>query len=377
MIYCTNCLQPDTRPNTKFNKKGLCPACEYFESHREIDWDERKEILFNLVDHYRNPSAQYDCIIGVSGGKDSLKQAIWIRDKLKLKPLLVNLSYPPGQLTRTGTENMSNLINQGFDLIQSCPAPVTWKNLMKLSFDDYVNFCRSTELALFACVPQIAIKYKIPLILWGENPGLQLGDLGSLGKTGYDGNNLRNMNTLNGGNYSWITRKGFKEIDLIPYKYPSKKEFSKNNIQIIYLGWFLEDWTLLNNGLASVLNGLAIRSDDPINTGDLYSVTALDEDWVTLNQMIKYYKYGFGRASDYANELIRIKRLTKKKAISFVEKYDGRCSRKYIQSFCKYVGISEKYFWKKVIESTDKNLFKIYPNNKIVPKFKVGQNISQ
>ena len=70
---------------------------------------------------------------------------------------------------------------------------------MAAGFRHFTNGFRSTEMALYSAVPRLAIKYKIPLILWGENPALQLGDLKTLGKTGYDGNNLRFMNTLSGG----------------------------------------------------------------------------------------------------------------------------------------------------------------------------------
>mgnify|MGYP003312390402 CR=1 FL=1 len=59
---------------------------------------------------------------------------------------------------------------------------------MKAAFKKFTNWCKSTELALFSSVPQLAIRYEIELILWGENPALQLGDLKTLGKTGYDGN---------------------------------------------------------------------------------------------------------------------------------------------------------------------------------------------
>ena len=86
----------------------------------------------------------------------------------------------------------------GFDVRTIAPAPETWKKLIYLSFDKFTNWCKSTELALFSAVPRLAIQYKIPLIFWGENPGLQLGDLKTLGKTGYDGNNLRFMNTRGG-----------------------------------------------------------------------------------------------------------------------------------------------------------------------------------
>ena len=372
MKYCSKCLQPDTRPNIKFSSDGICPACDYFSEYKKVNWEERKKILLDLAEQYRNPSAQYDCIIGVSGGKDSVRQAVWVRDYLKLRPLLVCLSYPPHQLTYIGAENISKLIELGFDVIQSSPAPITWKNLMRSAFDNYVNWCKSTELALFAAVPRIAIDYKIPLVLWGENPGLQLGDLRTLGKTGFDGNNLRDMNTLDGGGLDWMLEEGFNQKDLIPYQYPSKKEFKDNNIQIVYLGWFLGDWSLLNNGSISSLYGLNIRQDVPVNTGDLYGVSSLDEDWVTLNQMIKYYKYGFGRASDYVNEMIRLGSISREEGIRLVEKYDGNCGDEYISTFCEYIEISEEYFWEKVISVTNKELFKISNKNTINPKFKVG-----
>lgn len=370
--YCTKCLQPDTRPNTKFHSSGVCPACSYFSQHKKVDWEARKHILVDLVSKYRNPAAQYDCIIGVSGGKDSFRQAVWVRDYLKLRPLLVCLSYPPNQLTKIGASNLSRLIEEGFDVIQSCPAPITWKKLMRSAFDLYANWAKATELALFAAVPRIAIDYKIPLILWGENPGLQLGDLGTLGSTGYDGNNLRNMNTLNGGDYNWMINEGFDEKDLIPYRYPTIEEFETNDIQIVYLGWFLGDWSLLNNGTVSALHGITIRTDHAGNTGDLYGVSSLDEDWVTLNQMIKYYKFGFGRATDYANEMIRLGTINRDEAVAIVSKFDGACADEYISTFCEYIDITEEYFWEKVVSVTNKELFRVLAPKEIRRRFVVG-----
>ena len=65
---------------------------------------------------YKNPDQTFDCIIGVSGGKDSTRQALFIREKLKMRPLLVCCTYPPEQLTDLGAKNLSNLIKLGFDL---------------------------------------------------------------------------------------------------------------------------------------------------------------------------------------------------------------------------------------------------------------------
>ena len=374
MKFCTVCIQPDTRPNSVFSEDGICPACQYFSLLKEVDWDDRIEVLMELISTFPKTREQFhDCIIGVSGGKDSVRQALWARDKLGLNPLLVCLSYPPEQVTNRGTNNISNLIELGFDVVISAPAPGTWRSLMRESFFKFTNWARSTELALFSCVPQIAIKYQIPIILWGENPGLQLGDQKTLGRSGYDGNQLRNMNTLGGANQiQWMLDAGHDRSDLMPYMYPSVKEFDSHGLQIVYLGWFLKDWSLIDNGMYAVLNGLETRNDSVQNTGDLWGVTSLDEDWVTLNQMIKYYKFGFGRVTDYVNEEIRLSRMDREQAIALAESYDGACSNEYIESFCEYIEITPSKFWEHVAKSVNPNLFDITKAGIIIPKFKVG-----
>jgi N-acetyl sugar amidotransferase len=372
MIYCKYCLQPDTRPNTHFNHQGVCPACEYFVALREVDWEERIAILKDIfARRSRKPGQHHDCIIGVSGGKDSTRQATWVRDCLKINPLLVCLSYPPEQVTQRGVDNLSNLIELGFDLVISAPAPQTWRNLKRDGFEEFTNSFRSTELALFACVPQIALRYGIDLILWGENPALQLGDMKTLGSTGYDGNNLRYMNTLQSGK-EWMIRRGYTEQALIPYTYPEVGEFLQANLQIIYLGWFLGDWSLVNNAMYSCGYGLEIRRDDVSMTGDLFGVTALDEDFTPINQLIKYYKFGFGRTTDYVNEEIRLGRISRSEAVELVARYDHCCAPEYISNYCDYLGISVDEFWRQIYASVNQDLFKIGVNGHIERKFVIG-----
>lgn len=373
MKYCERCLQPDTRPNTVFSDDGICPACNYFERLQQVDWQERFDILQDLLATFkRQPGQMFDCIIGVSGGKDSTRQALWVRDRLGLKPLLACLSYPPEQVTERGVDNISNLIEHGFDVVISAPAPQTWRKLMRHGFDKFTNWARSTELALFSSVPQLAIRYKIPLIMWGENPGLQLGDLKTLGRTGYDGNNLRYMNTLSGAALDWMLEADVRREDLIPYDYPTPDVFDAHGLQIVYLGWFLGDWSLVNNAMYAIGDGLKVRTDTVDRTGDLHGVTSLDEDWVTVNQMIKYYKFGFGRVTDYANEEIRLGRMTRDKAAILVSRYDASCGDDYIASFCDYIGVSVVTFWDKVRASANPRLFDIGSGRDIRPKFTVG-----
>lgn len=372
MKYCKTCLQPDTRPNTFFSPEGICPACSYFSALKDVDWQERVEILKDIfARRQRKPGQFHDCIIGISGGKDSTRQALWVRDFLKLNPLLVCLSYPPEQVTQRGVDNLSNLIELGFDVVVSAPAPGTWRDLKRDGFDEFTNSFRSTELALFSCVPQVALRYGIDLILWGENPALQLGDMKALGRTGYDGNNLRYMNTLTSGK-NWMYARGFSESELIAYTYPEVEEFLAADLKIIYLGWFLGDWSLVNNALYACAQGLELRSDDVSVTGDLFGATALDEDFTPINQMIKYYKFGFGRTTDYVNEEIRLGRMTREQGIDLVTRYDHKCSPDYIASYCDYLGITVETFWKKVQASCSPTLFDVGSDGQIRPRFTVG-----
>jgi N-acetyl sugar amidotransferase len=365
MRYCNLCLQPDTRPNTVFTDGGLCPACHYHEQSKEIDWQERYEILLDLISSMkRAPGQQFDCIIGVSGGKDSTRQALWVRDNLGLKPLLVCLSHPPQQVSQLGVDNISNLINLGFDVVLSSPAPETWRKLMRESFVRFTNWARSSELALFSSVPQLAIRYRIPLIFWGENPALQVGDL-------YDGNNLRYSNTLSSG-HAWMLEAGFEKGDLLPYLYPSTEEFDSSRIQIVYLGWFLGDWSLLQNGGYACPVGLHIRSEGPEDTGDLYGLSNLDEDWHNMNQMVKYLKFGFGKVTEYVNEELRAGAISRADAIALVEQYDGKCSEKYIASFCEFMKMTMEEFWAHVHKSLNRSLFEIDSGGTIHRKFRVG-----
>ena len=151
--------------------------------------------------------------------------------------------------------------------------------------------------------------------------------------------------------------------------------FDKARIQIVYLGWFLGDWSFVNNASYSCLDGIHIRDDSVENTGDLFGVTSLDEDWVTLNQMIKYYKFGFGRVADHVNESVRIGAMTREEGIKLIEKYDGACSEKYIQSFCDYIMITKEEFWEQVHSCVNKNLFDICEDGAIIPKFEVGYGL--
>lgn len=377
MKYCKLCLTTSLRPNSSLNSKGICIACDFSSSYKGLSPKTHLTRLEDKIKTLRKKSRlkinKYDCIVGVSGGKDSSRQALWVRDRLKMRPLLVCCAYPPYQMTDIGAKNLDNLIKLGFDLIIDTPAPETSRKLSKLSFLEFGNVCKASEMALFASVPRIAIDFDIKLIFWGENPALQVGDSQTSGQDPLDGNNLRNLNTLVEGGDAWMDQA----ISLLHkkdhYHYPDQNEFNNRNIHIIYLGPAWDDWSNSMNSIFASLHGLTLRPGEEKITGDISNASMIDEEYTNINMMIKYYKYGFGRTTDLVNEAIRNGEMSREDAIKLVKKFDGVCDNRIIKSYCRYINITEPVFWKIVNKWVNKKIFTV-TKKRPIPKFEVGKD---
>lgn len=376
MIYCRCCVTPDTRPNGRFNAEGICAPCEFARQSRAVNYRARfaelQELVARKIAGQRN--RRWQCIVGVSGGKDSTRQALWVREKLGLNPLLVSVAYPPRQISQVGADNLSNLINLGFDTLVVGPAPRLSRELVRAAFLRFCNWAKATEMCLFAGVPQVAIDKGIRLILWGENPALQVGDMGMMGETIWDGANMVNSHTLAGGDLGWFREVAGDERRLSPYKFPSREALRRARVSTVFLGPAWEDWSAEANSKVAMAHGLRIREDDPRNTGDLLCTSMVDEDWMIVNQLLKFYKFGFGRATEQANMLIRAGQITREEGVAIAEAYDEACSDAYIESFCRYVSLTVDEFWAVVRKFANPRLFDC-SGRRPVKRFKVGEGL--
>ena len=374
MKYCKNCLSTDLRPGGVFIK-GLCLPCHYCKTNKYINYKVKLDILRDLYKESKKGQinkSDYDCIVGVSGGKDSSRQAQWVRDRLGLKPLLVCVAYPPKQMTKIGAKNLSNIINMGFDMITVTPSPKSSAKLSLESFKIFGNVSKNTEKALYSSVPRVAIDLGIKTIFWGENNAIQVGEKTVEGKDEFDANNLRKMNTLSSGGEKWLL-DAIDSYKVSHYIYPNEIEFDKKKIKIFFLGPAWDDWSNINNSTYAALHGLTLRPFEEKITGDISNASMLDEEFTNINMMIKYYKFGFGRTTDIVNEAIRLNEISRSKGIELVEKYDGICDDLIIKRYCKYIGIEIEEFWEIVKSFTNKDLFEISDGkNRPIRKFNIG-----
>lgn len=342
MHYCTKCVQPDTRPNVFFNEQGICGACLWEEEKKKIDWAARKQELRDICRWAKDQKAPYDCVVGVSGGKDSTFQALYMRDEMKLRPLLV--CSEPCQTTEIGAKNLENIKNLGFDVISLSADKELLKQFFKKDFYRIGNPNRASEYCLHSSVFIIADKFDIPLIVNGENPGQTLG-ISDMKAAGGDATQIWATNTVK----EKVIDAYADDADLAAlFLYqPNMASIIRKGIRGVWLSNYAEEWGQLHNAKFSIRHGLSIHpaSMDPYAKGLYRRFYALDHGFREVNQLLKYIKFGFGFTTDQACYDIRDGEISRDEAIFLVKELDGGCGESYIKAFCEMIAISEGEFW--------------------------------
>ena len=171
--YCTRCLYPETKPDILFDDEGVCSACRHFEHRETVDWDTRRAELVEVLDRYRSrDSKTYDCVVPVSGGKDSTAQTLRMLE-LGMNPLCVTATTD--QLSAVGRRNIENLKMQGVDFVEYTANPVVRRRINRLALTQVGDISWPEHVAIFTIPVRVAVQHGVRLIVWGENPQNEYG----------------------------------------------------------------------------------------------------------------------------------------------------------------------------------------------------------
>ena len=332
IFWCNNCVLPSTRPNLKFNKNGICNACE--NKKIKISWKKRLILLKKIIQFSKKKSINYDCIIPVSGGKDSTWQ-IFKCLSLGLKPLAI--SWKPHLRTKIGYKNLNNLKNLGVDHMDITTNPKIEKKILLETFKRKGSTAISMHLGIFNIPLLVAKKFQIPLIVWGENSAAEYGYKNKKDiQSDLDYNWFKNYGVTNDVNFKELISYGFKKKDIYFYTPPN----DKYKVKQIFLGNYIK-WDPLQ--VSYLAKKLGFKSAKKPKTG-YYNFSDIDDDFISIHHWMKYYKFGFTRLFDNLSIEIRNKRLSRNKAISIIKKSSFIPPKNDINKFCKYVNISFKQF---------------------------------
>ncbi len=325
--YCKKCIMPETKPDLYIDKNGICSACRYFENRTEINWIKRKKELQKILNYYRSKNRQnYDCIIPVSGGKDSHFQTITMLE-LGMNPLCVTATTD--KLTEIGRRNVESIKNLGVDCLEVSVNPIVRRKINRLALTQIGDISWPEHVTIFTVPVHIAVKFNIPLIIWGENPQHEYG-----GPAGAAKNNVLTRKWLEefGGLLGLrvsdlLGQDGIKKENLILYTYPSDKELAKVGVTGLFLGYYVP-WDGYHNALIAQAYGF--NTYNKTVEGSLVNYENLDNAQTGIHDYFKFLKYGFGRATDLACLHIRRGRLTRQEAIRLVKIHDGKFPWTYL-----------------------------------------------
>src|SRR5215813_3216830 len=327
--YCRRCVMPETKPDLMIDGEGICSACRNMDRRREIDWDGRREELVRILDRHRARNARnYDCIVPVSGGKDSHFQVLRVLE-LGMNPLCVTATTD--MLSEIGRRNIENLKRQGVDCIEVTTNPVVRRRINRLTLTEVGDISWAEHITIFTIPVRVAVQFGVSLIIWGENSQNEYGGPSEAAAEDVLTRRwLEEFGGLLGLRVSdLITQYGIAPHHLIQYTYPSDDDLRRVGVTGLFLGSYLP-WDGYQNALYAQAHGF--ETFHTTVQGSLVNYENLDNCQTGIHDYFKFLKYGFGRATDLACLHIRRGRLSREDALRLTQRHDGQFPWKYLES---------------------------------------------
>lgn len=356
MKYCSRCVMPDTRPGIQFNKEGVCQACLNYEMRKEIDWDSRFEELRILCEAHkkRTGNNEYNCLIAVSGGKDSHFQVHVMRELMGMNPLLVTVedNFP---MTKAGKHNLRNISEVfGCDLISLKPNIRAHKKVTRITFEKYGKPTWYIDRLIYTYPLHMAIKFGIPLVVYGENISYEYGGLNDE-ETPSAKNQICN-GVASEISFDELLCKEVTENNLTLLKAPDAEEMDSMSLEPVYLSYFVP-WNSYANYIFAKKRGFHDLSKEWNRSHHVEDFDQVDSRAYLVHPWLKYPKFGHASATDYASRFIRYGLLTRDEAVELVKKHDSDLDPLAVRDFAEFAGYTEKEFWEVVDKFYNQEIF--------------------
>lgn len=354
MKFCSNCVMPDTKPGVWLDERGYCNACRTKEVKATIDWDARfNELEAIVADIKKADHPFYDCIVAVSGGKDSWYQAAMLAEHFGLKVLCVTLAaHLP---TTEGIENLNNMIKDlNVDHMKITIKPSTFRQIRRKCFLRQGEPNWAEHCAMFSSVVNTALIYEVPLVVWGEDIAFEFGGLqradSNPSALAINKSDLVKEKTV----FDWLD-DDVSERDIFFYKYPEAERLEEAGVKSIYLGHFVR-WYGRQNYEFVRARGFSGRKAGPL-PGNYLDYDNIDEKLCEINIWFKYLKFGFWRATDQTCYDIWNDRLSRTEAVEIVTNLQEEKPFNDLEDFLDFHMISEREFFETVENFRNKEIW--------------------
>ena len=350
MRYCERCILPETRPGLVLGPDGVCSACRAHEERLSgrVDWAARREAFAALAEEVRGRARDWDCVIPVSGGKDSTWQTLTCLE-FGLKPLAVTWRTPGRN--PLGDRNLRNLIELGVDHVDVSVNPQVERRFLVKAYERKGTTAIPMHLAIFNIPTRLAVQLGIPLVVWGENSAME-----------YEGSEAGFELTS-----EWVRRHGavhgttaddwaddeLTARDLAIYRGPSDAEIERAGVRAVFLGMYLQ-WDPQRTFEVARQHGF---EPAPVPLTGSYAFADVDDDFISLHHWLKWHKFGFTRGWDNLSLEIRNGRLSRDAALELARAAGNPTPRDDIRAFCEYTGMADERFHEVAESFRDPNVW--------------------
>lgn len=365
MRYCARCMYPENaKPTIIFDEEGICSGCRYHESRQklQIPWDERWEMLLEITNEAKRLAKErgnaHDCIVPVSGGKDSHYQVWLLKEKLGMNPLMVTFNHAFN--TASGVANLANLVEKsGCDLIRYTAGLDSVRKIAGHMLKTVGDITWHYHAGIRTFPFQVAVQRNIPLIVWGEHGFAELTGIVSLEDFVEHTRWTRKEHDMRGFEAEdLIGSNGITRSDIEPYVYPSDEDLERVEVRGIYLSNFM-DWDAKRQ-TKFVMDtwGFSPVTYERERTFNLFA--KIEDHANDVHDYLKYLKFGYGRATDDASMEIRHGRMTREEGIKMVQRYDAN-EPESLTIYCDFLGISKDEFYQWVEPMRDPKIWQQDP----------------
>ena len=359
MRHCQNCLMPNTRPGSIFDNEGICQACRNYETGLSTDWAKRFGELKVLCRKHKRNNGYYDCIIPVSGGKDSHFQVHIIKEQMGMNPLLICVADPFTH-TATGTHNLYN-IGEAFncDTVVFRMSPDLFRRVTKIGFEELGEPLRFIEAAIYTVPFNYAVALDIPLIVFGENSAFLYG---TTAEDGYSAKKYVEAGHSASGQKLGTNITDFWEERGIPLSAmnalspPSPELIDLVKPEPIFLSYFVP-WDDEHNEAIAKRYGFKDLHHEWKREGCIEDYAQIDSMGYFVHLWMKYPKFGFSRATDIASRWVRKGEISREEGKRLVKEYDHKLDQRSLEDFIDFMGYQPRQFWDIVERFWNREIF--------------------
>ena len=342
-FYCKRCVLPRTKPGLKIDEEGICSACRSVDLKFKIDWKSREEKLKQICENIKGKNKDgYECIVPVSGGKDSTYQLYLISKIYKLRTLAVTLQNHIS--TEEGIQNLNAMVsNLNCDLFKVNVRPSVYKKMRRYGLLELGNPNYAEHRVVFSAVARTALFYKVPLVVWGEDISVEFG--GNIAESSKEGSaeDLINNDLFRESNFENLIKGRIKNKDLFFYLHPEIDELKYQNIKSIYLGYF-HWWDGFKHYLISKSFGFKGRQKGNLS-GNILNYDNIDEKLCEIHIWFKFLKFGFWRPHDQCSYKIWNGYMTRDEAVKYIREVQYEFPNEYFEEFLEYHQLTKEEFW--------------------------------